>query len=116
MKIIEKILVTFLILSLLNLYLPRLTFSQVGDIEEEITKHPPEMRSTPEENIPVEVVKKGLANWVWVALGLLVIGGALTLVATQSGGGGGGNSASTTATTTSSNSSKGNSGGVAVGW
>ena len=120
MKIIEKIFVAFLILSLLNLYLPRLTFSQVGDIQEEITKHPPEMRSTPEENIPVEVVKKGLANWVWVALGLLVIGGALTLVATQSGGGGGGggggSSASTATTTASSNSSRGNSGGVAVGW
>jgi len=97
-----------LILSLLNLYLPRVTFSQVGDIEEEITKHAPEMRSTPEENIPVEVVKKRGAIWVWVVLGLLVVGGTLALVTTRGGGGGGGN--------TTSNSSGGNSGGVAVGW
>jgi hypothetical protein len=105
---IKKTFIMLLIVSLLNLYLPRVTFSQVGDIKEEITKHAPEMRSTPEENIPVEVVKKRVATWVWVVLGLLVVGGTLALVTAGGGGGGGGNS--------SSNSSGGSSGSVGVGW
>jgi hypothetical protein len=102
MKMIRNIFIMLLILSLLNFYLPRVAFSQVGGIEEEITKHAPEMRSTPEENIPVEVVKERRA--IWVLLGLLVIGGTLALVTTGGGGNGTGNS------------SGGNSGNIAVGW
>ncbi len=108
MKMIKNIFIVLLILSLLNLYLPRVTFSQIGDIEEEITNHAPEMRATPEENIPVEVVKKRGPIWLWVVLGLLLIGGTLALVTAGGGGGGGGNS--------SSNSSGGSSGSVGVGW
>jgi hypothetical protein len=106
---IKKTFIMLLIVSLLNVYLPRVTFSQVGDIKEEITKHAPEMRSTPEENIPVEVVKKRGPIWPWVVLGLLVVGGTLALVMAGGGGGGGGNSST-------SSSSGGNSGSVAVGW
>jgi hypothetical protein len=102
---IKKAFIMLLIVSLLNVYLPRVTFSQVGDIKEEITKHAPEMRSTPEENIPVEVVKKRGPIWPWVVLGLLVVGGTLALVMA----GGGGNSST-------SSSSGGNGGSVAVGW
>ena len=104
MKMIKNIFIMLLILSLLNLYLPRVIFSQVGGIEEEITKHAPEMRSTPEENIPVGVAKKRGAIWVWVVLGLLVVGGTLALKTT----GGGGNS--------TSNGSGGDSGNISVGW
>ena len=50
----KKILIIFLTALLLNVNFPRVIFSQVGEIEEEITQHPPEMRSTPEEDIPVE--------------------------------------------------------------
>jgi len=103
MKFLEKILILLLIFSLLNLYLPRLSFSQVGFIEPEITKHPPEMRSSPEENIPVKEVTKKRTGWVWWVLGLLVVGGAIAVAG--AGGGGGGSS-----------SSGGNSGNVAVGW
>lgn len=105
MKFLEKILILLLIFSLLNLFLPRLSFSQVGFIEPEITKHPPEMRSSPEENIPVEEGTKRRTGWVWWVLGLLVVGGAIAVAAAGAGGGGGGSS-----------SSGGNSGSVGVGW
>jgi len=108
--VIKKILVIWLIASLLNLYLPRVTFSQVGDIEDEITKHPPEMRSTPEEDIPVEKVKKRspIPTWLWVGLGLLVVGATVAVVASERGGGGGGSSGSGRPTSAG--------GSVAVGW
>ena len=110
MKFLEKNLILLLILSLLNLYLPRLSFSQVGFIDPEITKHSPEMRSSPEENIPVEEVSKKRTDWVWWVLGALVVGGAIAAAAAGGGGGGGGGSSNNTS------SSGGNSGSVAVGW
>jgi len=108
-KSLEKILILLLIFSLLNIYMPRLSFSQVGFIEPEITKHSPEMRSSPEENIPVEEVTKRQTDWVWWILGLLLVGGAIAIAAAGAGGGGGGSS-------NNSSSSGGNSGSVAVGW
>jgi len=111
MKFLEKILILLLIFSLLNLNLPRLSFSQVGFIEPEITKYPPEMRSSAEENIPVEEVTQKRAGWVWWVLGLLVVGGVIAVAAAGAGGGGGGNSSNST-----SSSSGGNSGSVGVGW
>jgi hypothetical protein len=108
MKFLEKILILFLTFSLGNLYLPRLSFSQVGFIEPEITKHSPEMRSSPEENIPVEEVTKKRTGWVWWVLGALVVGGAIAVAAAGGGGGGGGSS--------STSSAAGNSGSVTVGW
>lgn len=110
MKFLEKLLILLLIFSLLNLYLPRGAFSQVGFIKPEITKHPPEMRSSPEENIPVQEVTKKRTRWVWWALGLLVVGGAIALAGAGAGGGGGGSSSS------SNSSSGGNSGNVSIGW
>ncbi len=100
-----------LVFSLLNLYLPRLSFSQVGFIQPEITKHPPEVRSSPEENIPVEEVTQKRAGWVWWVLGLLVVTGVIALAAAGAGGGGGGSSGNST-----TSSSAGNSGSVGVGW
>ncbi len=115
-KFLEKILILFLIISLWNLCLPRLSFSQVGFIEPEITKNPPEMRSSPEENIPVEEVTKKGTGWVWWVLGALVVGGAIAIAAAAGGGGGGGGSTNTNTSTNTSTSSSGNSGSVAVGW
>jgi uncharacterized membrane protein YgcG len=109
-KLLEKILILGLIFSLLNLYLPPVSLSQVGFIEPEITKHPPEMRSSPEENIPVEEATQKRTGWVWWALGLLVVAGAIAVAAGAGGGGGGGSSNST------SSSSGGSSGSVGVGW
>jgi hypothetical protein len=111
MRFLEKILVLMLIFSLLNLNLPRLSFSQVGFIQPEITKHPPEMRSSPEENIPVEEVTQKRTSWLWWVLGLLVVGGAIAIAGAGARGGGGGSSANST-----SSSSGGNSGSVSVGW
>ena len=107
MKFLEKILILLLIFSLCNLCLPRLSFSQVGFIKTDITKHPPEMRSSPEENIPVEEVTQKWPGWVWWVLGALVVGGAIAVAVAAGGGGGGGGGGG-------SNGS-GNS-GVAVGW
>ncbi len=112
MRFLEKILILLLIFSLLNLHLPRLSFSQVGFIQPEITKHPPEMRSSPEENIPVEEVTQKRTSWLWWVLGLAVVVGAIAIAA-AAGGGGGGSSSNSTSTTSSSG---GNSGSVGVGW
>lgn len=109
MKILEKILILLLTLSLLNLYLPRLSFSQVGFINPAITKHPPEMRSSPEENIPVEEVTKKRTGWIWWGLGLLAVGGAIAIAAAGAGGGG-------SSTKSTSSNGGGNSGSIAVGW
>jgi hypothetical protein len=106
MKMIKNIFISFLIFSLVNLYLPRVAFSQVGDIEEEITQNLPEMRSTPAENIPVETVKKSGKLWLWVLLGVVAVGAIVAVAA--SGGGGGGSS--------SSSSDRGSTGSVSVGW
>ncbi len=112
MRFLKKILTLLLIFSLLNLYLPRLSLSQVGFIQPEITKHPPEMRSSPEENIPVEEVTQKRTSWLWWVLGLAVVVGAIAIAA-AAGGGGGGSSSNSTST---SSSSGGNSGSVGVGW
>jgi hypothetical protein len=108
--ILKKILILVLIFSLSNLSLPRISSSQVGFIQPEITKHPPEMRSSPEENIPVEEVTQKRAGWVWWLVGLLVVGGVIAVAAAGAGGGGGGSGSNNTS------SSGGNSGSVGVGW
>ena len=108
----KKILIIVLTALLLNVNFPRVTFSQVGEIEEEIAQHPPEMRSTPEEDIPVETVKKGWPAWVWVGLGVLAVAAAVGIAAGAGGGGGGGGSSNTSPSSTAS----GSKGNVAVGW
>jgi hypothetical protein len=108
----KKILIIFLTALLLNVNFPRVIFSQVGEIEEEIAQHPPEMRSTPEEDIPVQTVKKGWPAWVWVGLGVLAVGAAVGIAAGAGGGGGGGGSSNTSPSSTAS----GSKGNVAVGW
>ncbi len=104
----KKVLVGFLIFSLVNLYLPRPAFAQVGDIEEEITQNAPEVRAAPPENIPVETVKKS-RTWLWVLLGLVAVG-AVVAVASAGGGGGGGGNISSSGTPAAS------TGNVSVGW
>ncbi|HSR12809.1 MAG TPA: hypothetical protein VLS90_15305, partial [Thermodesulfobacteriota bacterium] len=113
-KRMRKILILLLVVSVVNLYVPRVAFAQVGDIEEDITKNPPEMRSTPEENIPVETVRKGIPTWVWVGVGVLAAG-AVAGIAAGAGGGGGGGGGSSAAPATGGSAS-GNKGSVAVGW
>ncbi len=110
MKFLKKALILLVIFSFWNFCLPRLSFSQVGTLEPEITKHSPEMRSSPEENYPDQEAGKR-KTWMWWALGILAVAGAVGLAAAAAGGGGGGGGGSTTAATSS-----GNTGSVTVGW
>ena len=76
MKLVKRIFISLLMLFTLNLYLPNMTFAEQTHLlaKADITKHPPEILTTPEEDIPVKVIKK--RRWPWVVLGLLVLGGA----------------------------------------
>jgi hypothetical protein len=99
MNAAKRIFSAFLILLMLNLYLPSLTNAAESGSPEQaaITKHTPEILSTPEEKIPTIEEKK--SSWTWVIL--LALAGGLAAVA--GGGGGGGGSTPTT-------------GDVTVGW
>lgn len=108
MKFLRDFLILWLIFSLWNFGLPRLSFSQVGVIDPEITKHPPEMRASLEENIPVTEAKEKPKGWVWWLIGILAVGGVVAIAAAAGGGGGGGGGGS--------KSNGGTSGSVAVGW
>ncbi len=84
MKSVKRILAAVLILLMVNLYLPRITIAEQHDSQAKaaITKHPPKILSTPEQEIPTVEGKK--PSWTWV---LLV--GLLAGVAAAAGGGGG---------------------------
>jgi len=99
----KKALCVILIFLTLNLFWPKITFSNDSRlvVKAEVTKHPPEFASTPEVDAPTEKETK-MSNWTWAILGLVVVGG----LAAAGGGGGGGGGGSTT----------GGSGSVTVGW
>ena len=103
MKLLKKIFTLLLILLVLNLYLPNLIFAEHKYLYAKagITKHKPEILSTPEENIPTIKVKK-TSGWTWLIL-VALLGG----VAAAAGGGGGGSGGGGGTTTT---------GDVTVGW
>lgn len=85
MKLVERIFVALLILSVMNLYLPKITFAEQHYVyaKASVTKHKPEILTTPEEDIPTIKVKK-TSGWTWVIL-LALIGG----VAAAAGAAGG---------------------------
>jgi len=68
MKLLKRILISLLILLTVNLYLPKITFAG-----QDLIKKPLEIRSTPEEDIPTEKVKK-TSGWTWVILAALAGG------------------------------------------
>ena len=84
MKSMKRILATVLILLMVNLYLPRIAGAEQQDspANAAITKHPPQILSTPEQEIPTVEEKK--SKWTWVILVVLIAG-----VAAAAGGGGG---------------------------
>lgn len=101
MESLKKLFTVLLILFTLNLYLPNIAFAEQQNLfaKAGITKHKPETLSTPEEDIPVEVVKKKSYTWLWTLLGLAVIGGAAAAGGGEdSEGGGGGDSGDVTVT------------------
>ena len=80
MKLLKRILISLLILSTVNLYLPKINFA-----EQDLIKNPLEIRSTPEEDIPTEKVKK-TSGWTWLMV-VGMIGGMLAAVSGRGGGG-----------------------------
>jgi hypothetical protein len=76
----------------LNLYLPNITFT-----EQTLTKHPPKILSTPEEDIP-KIKEKKTSSWTYL-IGIVLIAG----IAAAGGGGGGSEGGN-------------NTGNVTVGW
>lgn len=111
MKSLKKFLSAVLILLVLNLYLPNITFAEQHHLYAKagITKHKPETLSTPEEPIPVEVVKKKSYTWLWVVLGVLAVGGAAAAA-------GGGEEPSSDGDAGSDTGDGGDSGEVTVTW
>ena len=88
MKSLKKLFAVVLILLILNLYFPSITFAGQHHVfaKAGVTEHKPEILSTPEEDIPTIKAKK-TSGWTWVIL-LALIGG----VAAAAAGGGGGDS------------------------
>ncbi len=88
MRPVKKLIALVLVLLTLNLYFPGTAFA-----DKPLTNHPPETVSTPEEDIPMKVVKKK-SKWPWVLLGVLVVGGVAAAGGSggsgDDGGGGGG--------------------------
>ena len=69
MNFLRRILATLLILSVLGLYFPKITLAGQSRLLTKavgITEHLPEILALPEEEIPVEEVKKGKSRtWLW---------------------------------------------------
>ena len=95
MNFLRRILTIVLILLVLGLHFPKITLAAQSRLFAKavgITEHLPEILALPEEEIPVEEVKKGKSRtWLWV-LGGAVLVGIIAAVAGGGGGGGGGSS------------------------
>lgn len=110
MKSLKKVFTIALVLLILNLYLPNISFAEQHHLYAKagITKHKPEILSTPEEEIPTIKAKK-TSGWSWLIL-IALIGGVAAAAGGAAGGdenggdggGGGGNG--------------GDTGNVAVTW
>ena len=112
MNFLKKILATVLILSVLGLHFPKITLAAQGRLFAKavgITEHLPEILAPPEEEIPVEEVKKGKSRtWLWVLGGVVLVG----IIAAAAGGGGGGGSSDGD----SSGDSGSDTGDITVSW
>lgn len=111
MKLFDKCIVGLLVVAIIGLVLPQSAFcNDKGRIakpaQKTITRHAPVMMSTPEEDITSAMAANDgkKSKWLWVGLGVVLVGG---LVAASSGGGGGAGG------TTNPES---NDGSISVGW
>ena len=90
MNFLRRILAIVLILSVFGLHFPKITLAAQSRLFAKavgITEHLPEILAPPEEEIPVEEVKKGKRRtWLWVLGGAVLVG----IIAAAAGGGGGG--------------------------
>src|SRR3989338_7120289 len=89
MKYLRRIFIMLLIPAvLLNLFIPRLAFAgqEYMAADAGSRQYLPESLSSPEQDVPVEEIKKSSKTWLWILLVVAVAGGA----AAAAGGGGGG--------------------------
>lgn len=84
MSLFTKTFTALLTVLFIHLGLPQVILAQGGE-PKAVTAHSPEVWTTQEEKIPVELVEKKTSKWVWIGLGVLALGGA----AAAAGGGGG---------------------------
>lgn len=112
MKVFNKCLVGLLVVTIIGLAFPQSSFCDnrgklVKPGQKSITRHAPVMMSTPEEEITSAMADGGGKNtkWLWVGLGVVVLGG---LAAAAGGGGGGGGGPIDTAND--------DDGSISVGW
>lgn len=108
MKNLKKVLVLFLIPSVLVMFFPRVMLAEETSYfaQADIKKHTPEVLSMPEEEIPTEIKEvKPAPKWPWVLLGILLVGGAAAALGGGGGGGVGGTPPPSSGT-----------GNVSVGW
>ena len=110
MNFLRRMLATLLILSVLVLHFPKITLAGQSRLFAKavgITEHLPEILALPEEEIPVQEVKKGKSRtWLWVLGGVVLVG----VIAAAAGGGGGGGSDS------SSDVDVSDTGDITVAW
>jgi len=85
MSLIKKTLTALLIVLVIYLGLPQAILAQNGK-PKDVTAHSPEVWTSQEEKIPVELVEKKTSKWVWIGLGALLLAGG---AAAAAGGGGG---------------------------
>ncbi|RJP75879.1 MAG: hypothetical protein C4522_20080 [Desulfobacteraceae bacterium] len=110
MRFAQNSIVVMLVICLVNFSMQPILHAEPAESpkDSKITANPPEMMTSAEETLPIETVKEtGISKWVWIGLGVLVVGGAAAMA---SGGGGGGDDGTSTPAATS------NEGNVAVTW
>jgi len=98
MDLLKKTFILMLTVLTLNLYFPKVFYASDGTMyaEANITVHPLEIRSTPDEDIATDEPKKKSKWWLWALLAAAAIGaGAAVASAGGSDSGGGGSSSAT---------------------
>ena len=77
MEVLKKVFILMLTVLTLNLYFPNVFYAADGQMyaETNITMHPLQIRSTPDENLVSEEPKKKSKWWLWTLLAVAVVGG-----------------------------------------
>jgi hypothetical protein len=94
MKLLFKCIAGLLVLSVMGLYSPRISFCAGSGLfakaeQRPVTRHEPKIMSEPEKDIPVAAAKAGEKKktpWLMIGLGAVAV---IALAAIAGGGGGG---------------------------
>jgi hypothetical protein len=98
MKRLFKCIAGLLVLSVMGLYCPGVSFGAGSGLfakadKKPITRHEPKIMSEPEKEIPVAAAaptKRKKTNWLMIGLGAVAVVGLAAIAAGGGGGGGGG--------------------------